>query len=184
MKRTFILFLIFTILPFCGLHAQRQIMVFDPELGQPVKGFTVWTNKSPADSTNIFGEVAVPEKFDTLLLTKPGYIALRIPASLVEDSIPVIKDYNSVGEVVVYASRQSDFQDAVRRWTRGDRTEVELRNPITGIGFNLSDLLNKKKRRDKRNAKRMAKLFDRMDAEDNDPIIHSYRRALNIESKH
>lgn len=175
---------IIMLLQIVAVHAQRRIMLFDPELNQPVRDFTVWTNNNRSDSTNIFGEVALPERYDTLLLTKPGYITLRIPAKLVEDTIPVIKDYNNIGEVVVYASRQNDFQEAVKRWTKEDRTEVELRNPITGIDFNLSDLLSKKRRTEKRNSKRMAKIFQRMDENDDDPIIHSYRRALNIEPKH
>lgn len=182
MKRILYILIMF-MLPL-AIKAQRHIMIFDPELNQPVRDFTVWTNKSNVDSTNIFGEVAIPEKFDTLLLTKPGYITLRIPAKLVEDSIPVIRNYNNIGEVVVYASRQDDFQDAVRRWTKEDKTEMELRHPITGIDFNLSDILSKKRRDEKKNNKRMAKIFQRMDAEDNDPIIHSYRRALNIQPKH
>ena len=184
MKRTIILSFIFAMLSFAGIHAQRRIMVFDPELGEPVRDFSVWVDSHKPDSTNLFGEVAIPERFDTLLLTKPGYIALRIPANMVEDSIPVIKDYNNIGEVVVYASRQDDFQDAVNRWTKKDRVEMQLQHPITGIDFNLSDILSKRRRREKKNTKRMAKLFQQMDAEDNDPIIHSYRRALNIESKH
>lgn len=180
-----ILFLLLTLLSVHIASAQRHVMVFDPELGRPIQGFTVWTDShARPDSTNVLGMVSLPEKFDTLLLTKPGYMALRIPAKLVEDSIPVIKDYNNVGEVVVYASRQSDFQEAVKRWTKADKTEVELRNPITGIDFNLSELLSKKKRRDKRNAKRLAKIFNAMDADDNDPIIHAYRRAMNLPPKH
>lgn len=169
-------------LPLLTLKAQRRIMLFDPELNTPIRNFKVWTDNK-TDSTNIFGEVVLPEKFDTLILSKPGYIALRIPAKLVEDTIPVIKDYNKIGEVVVYGSRQDDFNEAVRRWTKEDKTEAELRNPITGIDFNLSDLLNKKRRNDKRNSKRFAKIFQRMDEDDNDPIIHSYRRALNIRPK-
>lgn len=175
---------ILSLLPIERLAAQRSITVYDPETNMPVRGFHIRTDQERTDTTNIFGSVALPEKFDTLLLTKPGYIALRIPSKLVKDTIPVIKDYNNIGEVVVYGNRQNEFQEAVKRWAKADKTEMELRHPITGIEFNLSDILNAKRRHDKRNAKKMAKLFNRMDATDDDPIIHSYRRALQIESKH
>lgn len=180
---SFIIFLLSN-LPFVQVSAQRHIMLYDPELNQPVQGFRIWTGRLPSDTTNVFGKAAIPEKFDTLLLSKPGYIALRIPSNLVKDTIPVIKDYNSIGEVVVYANRKSDFQEAVRKWTKEDRVEIALQHPITSINFNLSELLSAKRRRDKHNAKRMAKLFDRMDKTDDDPIIHSYRRAFQIDSKH
>lgn len=175
---------IMTLLPIERLAAQRSITIYDLETNMPVRGFHIWTDKQKPDTTNMFGNVALPEKFDTLLLTKPGYIALRIPSKLVKDTIPVIRDYNHVGEVVVYGNRQNEFQEAVKRWSKQDRTELQLRHPITGIEFNLSDILDAKKRRDKRNAKKMAKIFNRMDATDDDPIIHSYRRALQIEPKH
>lgn len=175
---------ILSLLPLERVAAQRSITIYDPETNMPVRGFHIWTDSQKTDTTNIFGSVALPEKFDTLLLTKPGYIALRIPSKLVRDTIPVIRDYNHVGEVVVYGNRQNDFQEAVKRWTKADKTEMELRHPITGIEFNLSDILSAKRRRDKHNAKKMAKIFNRMDATDDDPIIHSYREALRIESKH
>lgn len=175
---------ILSMLPLERIAAQRSITVYDPETNTPVRGFHIWTGKEKTDTTNMFGTAALPEKFDTLLLTKPGYIALRIPSKLVKDTIPVIKDYNNIGEVVVYGNRQNEFQEAVKRWTKQDRVELQLRHPITGIDFNLSDILSAKRRRDKRNAKKMAKIFNRMDATDDDPIIHSYRQALQIEPKH
>ncbi len=133
---------ILSLLPIERLAAQRSITVYDPETNMPVRGFHIRTDKQRTDTTNIFGSVALPEKFDTLLLTKPGYIALRIPSKLVKDTIPVIKDYNNIGEVVVYGNRQNEFQEAVKRWAKADKTEMELRHPITGIEFNLSDILN------------------------------------------
>lgn len=165
-------------LPVFGAKAQLRIMTYDPEMNRPLRDVIVWTDNNKTDTTNILGDVWLPQKFDTLYINKPGYIALRIPFQWVEDTIPMLRDYHHINEVVVYASRKDDFQRAVSRWARADRTEVELRNPITGIGFNLSDLIDRQKRRDRKNAKKMVKIFNQLDAEDNDPIIHSYREAL------
>lgn len=165
-------------LPVVGAKAQRRIMTYDPEMNRPLRDVIVWTDNNKTDTTNILGDVWLPQKFDTLYINKPGYIALRIPFQWVEDTIPMLRDYHHINEVVVYANRKDDFQRAVSRWARADRTEVELRNPITGIGFNLSDLIDRQKRRDRKNAKKMVKIFNQLDAEDNDPIIHSYREAL------
>lgn len=137
----YLMMTILSLLPLERVAAQRSITVYDPETNTPVRGFHIWSGRERTDTTNMFGTAALPEKFDTLLLTKPGYIALRIPSKLVKDTILVIKDYNNIGEVVVYGNRQNEFQEAVKRWTKQDRTELELRHPITGIEFNLSDIL-------------------------------------------
>lgn len=160
------------------VHAQRRIQLFDPETNKPLEKVAVWTDFNKADTTNILGQVWIPEKFDTLRISKTGYVSLRIPSRWVEDTIPMIRDYHHIGEVVVYANRDSDFDRAVKRWTKADRIETELRNPITGIGFNLSELLDKQRRRDKKNAKKMEKIFRQLDEDDSNPIIHSYREAL------
>ena len=73
---------LFSLLSLERAEAQRHVMVYDPEVNRPVQGFHVWADKQKADTTNVFGSAEVPEKFDTLFLVKPGYIALRIPARL------------------------------------------------------------------------------------------------------
>lgn len=180
MKRKYsvICLLVLLTLPLAGVRAQRRVMMYDPEANRPLRDVIVWTDNNRTDTTSILGDVWLPQKFDTLYINKPGFIALRIPFQWVEDTIPLLRDYHHINEVVVYASRKDDFQRAVSRWTKADRTEVELRNPITGIGFNFSDLIDKQRRRDKRNAKKLTKIFNQLDADDNDPIIHSYREAL------
>ena len=169
---------ILSLLPLQRIGAQRHITVYDPEVNRPLHGVRVWADKLPSDTTNVLGVAEVPERFDTLFVVKPGYIALRIPASLTSDTIPVVKDYNNIGEVVIYGARSNDFKKAVNRWTKEDKVEMQLQHPITGIDFNLADMLSAKRRRDNKNAKKMAKIFKRMDEDDNDPIIHAYRMAM------
>lgn len=170
--------LLLALLPLLPLHAQRRVLMYDPETNKPLDKVTVWTDYNKPDTTNILGQVWLPEKFDTLRISKSGYVSLRIPSQWVEDTIPLIRDYHHIGEVVVYANRDTDFERAVKRWAKADRVETELQNPITGIGFNLSDLIDKQRRHDKKNAKKMEKIFRQLDEEDNNPIIHSYREAL------
>lgn len=165
-------------LPLSTLRAQRRITIYDPETSKPMNKVIVSTDNGRPDTTNILGSVWIPQKFDTLVINKIGYVSLRIPYQWVQDTIPMIHNYHHINEVVVYANRSTDFQRAVDRWTKAERTEVELQNPITGIGFNFSDLLDKQRRRDKKNAKRLEKIFQQLDADDTNPIIHSYREAL------
>ena len=90
----------------------------------------------------------------------------------------MIRDYNHIGEVVVYAERSEELEQAVHRWVKEDKTEMELQHPITGISFNMSDLFNRRQRRDRKHAKKMKAIFKQLDEQDNDPIVQSYRRVL------
>lgn len=160
-------------------HAQRQIITFDPELNEPVRDVLVWADHGKADSTNLFGEVRIPERFDTLHINKPGYISLCIPSQWVEDSIPMIQDLNDIGEVVIYGEdRSSRLQQSVDQWSKEARVEYQLRHPITGIKFDATDLFNPRQRKFKRQRRRLEKIFKKMDSEGTDPILQSYRRAL------
>lgn len=178
MNKRLIVAIIALLMPLTVLRAQRFITIFDPEVNQPVRGVSVGIDYNKADTTNVYGQVFIPAKFDTLFIKKSGYVALRIPLKYVEDSIPLIRDYHHIGEVVVYAERSKELDQAVHRWVKEDKTEVELRHPITGISFNMSDLFNSRQRRDRKHAKKMKAIFKQLDEQDNDPIVQSYRRAL------
>ena len=161
-------------------QAQRRIIAYDPELNEPVKDALVWVDHEQAASTNQFGEIQIPDKFDTLHVNKPGYVSVCIPAEVAADSIPLIHDYKNIGEVVVqgvYHNKQ--LAESVKRWTKEAKKEFELRHPITGYSFSLADSIDPRLRRIKKQTKKLEKIFKRMDAEGNNPIIHAYRKALN-----
>ena len=124
MKKRLLIALLAMLVSTMALHAQRRIIVFDPELSEPVRAVTVWPDHNKADTTNILGQVSIPEKFDTLYISKSGYVALRIPRAYVEDSIPLIRDYNHIGEVVVYGEKSDNLDNAVKHWTKEEQTEA------------------------------------------------------------
>lgn len=161
-------------------HAQRHIITYDPELNEPVKDVLVWADHQKAYSTSLIGEVRIPDRFDTLHINKPGYVSLSIPASVVADSIPLIQDYKNIGEVVVQGVYQNkQLAENVKRWTKEAKKEFALRHPITGYSFSLADCIDPRLRRIKKQTKKLEKIFKRMDAEGNDPIIQAYRKAIN-----
>lgn len=162
------------------VQAQRQIITYDPELNEPVRDALVWADHQKANATNILGEVLIPDRFDTIHVNKPGYVSLCIPASVVADSIPLIRDYNNIGEVVVQGVYQNkQLSESVKRWTKEAKKEFALRHPIRGISFSLADSIDPRLRRIKKQTKKLEKIFKRMDAEGNDPIIQAYRKAIN-----
>lgn len=179
MKRLYFVLFSLLFLSVGPLRAQRHILVFDAELRRPLKGVTIRIDGQRTDTTNLLGEAIIPERFDTLAVSKAGYITLTIPQKWVEDSIPVIKKFNAIDEVVVYGDASENREKWGVRWTKADRIEYELRNPITGIDFSLASLLSARERREKKQLRRLRKMFNRMDANNSRPIIGAYRRAFN-----
>lgn len=161
-------------------QAQRRIITYDPELNEPVKDALVWVGHNQAAATNQFGEVQIPDRFDTLHVNKPGYVSVCIPAEVATDSIPLIRDFNNIGEVVVQGVYQNKrLAESVKRWTKEAKKEFELRHPITGYSFSLADTIDPRLRRIKKQKKKLEKIFKRMDSEGNNPIIQAYRKAIN-----
>lgn len=160
-------------------QAQRRITAYSPEMNEPVADALVWADHGQAQHTNPLGEVNLPEQFDTLHISKNGFVSIAIPASLLPDSVPLIQDYNNLGEVVVQGEyRNKQLSQSVSRWSKEARKEFELRNPITGIRFSLADAIDPKLRRIKKQKRKLEKIFKQMDADDNDPIIQAYRKAV------
>ena len=184
MKKFCFIFLSLWFLLGASLKAQRHILVFDPELRQPLKGVTITIDKQRVDTTNWLGDAVIPERFDTLVVSKTGYITLTIPQKWVEDSIPVIKKFNAVDEVVVYGNVMDNREKWGIRWTKADRIEYELNNPVTGIKFSLASLLSSRARKEKKQLRHLRNLFNRLDVNNTHPIIGAYRRVFGaMESK-
>ena len=183
MKRIYFVLYFLLSLSVGSMWAQRQILVFDPELNRPLHDVTIRIDKQRVDSTNLLGEAIIPERFDTLVISKSGYITLTIPRQWVEDSIPLIKKFNAVNEVVVYAEASNKRDKWGVRWTKADRIEYELRNPVTGINFSLASLLSARERREKKQLRHLRKMFNRMDADNTHPIVSAYRRVFEGDKK-
>lgn len=179
MKKSIIVTLLLTVCT--ATQAQRRIITYDPELNEPIRDVLVWADHQKADSTNILGEVLIPDKFDTLHVNKPGYVSLCIPAHAMADSIPLIGDYNNIGEVVVHGVYQDKrLAESVKRWTKEVKKEFALRHPITGFSFSLADSIDPRLRRIKKQTRKLEKIFKRIDVEGNDPIVQAYRKAINM----
>lgn len=178
MKKFYFIFIFLWLLIPGPVSAQRHILVFDPELRQPLKGALVSIDRQQTDTTNLLGEAVIPERFDTLVISKAGYITLTIPQKYVEDSIPVIKKFNAIDEVVVYGITSDNRGKWGIRWTKADRIEYELNNPITGIRFSLASLLSSSARREKKKLRHLRNLFNRLDGSNTHPIISAYRKAF------
>lgn len=154
--------------------AQRVIDIRDYETNKPVRAVRVWTNTGQSDTTNYLGQCTIPSEFDTLTVSKPGYMPVKIPKALVKDTIMLISDINKLGEVIVYGTDYTKLiKDNIQKWAYQDPTEEALQHPksanllgfvayLAQKGYHL--LFPKKKK-------------DAAPAETEDPILKAYRET-------
>jgi len=179
-----LLFALFLLALCPHIVAQQRVIVYDLETKVPVRDVLLWADTLKCGRTNYLGEMLLPEKYDTLVVTKPGYIALKVPSKLVKDSIPMLKDVNAIGEVVVYGEDKSDALNAlVGKWTKVDKTEYALQHPVRGISFDMTSIFNSKKRRQKKQRQKLQKIFAEWDEQDNNPIVKAYKEAIRKQQK-
>ncbi|SFG25277.1 hypothetical protein [Prevotella sp. KH2C16] len=128
------------------LAAQRQITVYDLDSKKPLRAVRVWTNTNYSDTTDYLGHCLIPQKFDTLVVSKPGYLPSRIPYNKVTDTIPLLSNYNRLDEVVVYGEDKSKkLNEDIKGWTYQDPTEYALQHPVQGFNpFGLAFFLVQK----------------------------------------
>jgi hypothetical protein len=151
-----LLFLFFT-LSALSLHAQRSIVVYN------------------LDTTNYLGRCSLPEQFDTLVVSKPGFLAARLPRKLVTDSIPLLPNAHRLSEVVVYGSDLSKrLNESVNQWTKAAATSVPQ---PSGYSFDFFSLFDGRARRHARQRKELEKAFKKMNTYDEDPIINAYKKT-------
>lgn len=154
--------------------AQRRITVYDLDSKRPLRGARVWTNTNYSDTTNYLGHCMIPEKFDTLVVSKPGYLPSRIPYYIVRDTIPLLSNHNRLNEVVVYGEdKRKKLNENIKNWTYQDPVERALQrspygfNPI-GLAIYIAD--------------KVIKLFPRKhkkapEAITEDPILKAYQET-------
>ncbi len=157
-----------------GAVAQRKITVYDLDSKRPLRSVKVWTNTNYSDTTDYLGHCLIPEKFDTLVVSKPGYMPSRIPYYMVGDTIPLLSDYNRLDEVVVYGEDKSKkLNENIKGWTYQDPVEYALQHPVYGFSFlGLAVLLVQK----------ASKLFPHKHKKapeviTEDPILKAYRET-------
>lgn len=171
----YFLILLFTILSASNIMGQRKIVVFNLETKTPLRNVKVWTSDGKSDSTNYMGQCLIPEKFDTLTVSKPGFLAIRIPFAQVKDSIALLSNYHRLDEVTVYGTNYSKkIQTNINKWTAYDKTEYALEHPASGNILGLLVYLGQKA---------YTKLFKKPKTETDpslteDPILKAYQETM------
>jgi hypothetical protein len=170
-----LLFCLFFTLSALSLHAQRSIVVYNLDTKTPLRGVRIWTNTNHTDTTNYLGRCSLPEQFDTLVVSKPGFLAARLPRKLVTDSIPLLPNAHRLSEVVVYGSDLSKrLNESVNQWTKAAATSVPQ---PSGYSFDFFSLFDGRARRHARQRKELEKAFKKMNTYDEDPIINAYKKT-------
>ncbi len=180
-----LLFLFAGLMLACTVSAQeaeaqlRKFVVADLETRVPVRGAIVYTGDGYRDTTNYRGVCYVPATFDTLSVYKHGYLTERLLPRETKDSTFLIPNNKSIDQVTVWGKDPTEkLNEAVERWTQQDKLMGKDAGPATLFSFDLMGMFDKQARRDAKHLKKVNSSFQKMDHEDEDPIVAAYKRAM------
>ncbi len=157
----------------------RRFVVADLETRVPVRGAIVYTGDGYRDTTNYRGVCYVPADFDTLSVYKSGYLTERLLPRETKDSTFLIPNSKRLDQVTVWGEDPTKkLNEAVERWTEQDKLMGKDAGPATLLSFDLSKMFDKQARRDAKHLRRVTNSFQKMDHEDEDPIVAAYKRAM------
>lgn len=158
----------------------KKFVVADIETRVPVRGVIVSTGDGYRDTTNYRGICFVPESFDTLTVAKANYLTERILPKDLRDSTFLIPNSHRISEVTVWGKdRATQLQENVEKWSRQGASKGYA--PQGVASFDLAKMLDKRYRRDQKNLKKALENFEKMDVEDDDPIVNAYKKTLEAE---
>ena len=141
MNRSFLL--IFLILHFVSVAAQRQLMVCDVETSEPISRVSVQSSAGVfvSDSLGLF---SVPDTCKSLLLSHLNYESRLLNVNEVRDTVFLVSKDLGVREVVVFGRGKDDgLADRINKMVALNKTDAQLLAIDPANGGNLLALIGK-----------------------------------------
>lgn len=180
MKRFLIVWLLLTWI--MTIHAQRTCVVADMESRKPIKNVLIMTDTHHAARTNLYGYFAMQYAFDSATVSHPSFHSTKVKRTALPDTIFLLKKMNLLQEVTIYgvdkqkhslAFHQKAAQNAAAGAPRRSSGTISLT-------FDFADMLDRRKRHDRKVLKKLEKIFKEMDAMD-DPLYIPPKEKMNKE---
>lgn len=157
----------------------RKFVVADIETRVPLRNAIVSSTDGYRDTTNYRGICLVPETFDTLSVTRQGYLTERLTQKEAKDSTFLIPSGKSIKEVTVWGKNDNSLGQAMKRQLQRDIENAKLNQYSNGgTAFDFASMIDKRYRKDMKNLKKTKQIFNEMDKLDDDPIVNAYKKAL------
>ncbi|MBP3777437.1 MAG: hypothetical protein IJ069_02400 [Prevotella sp.] len=167
------------------IHAQRTCVVADMESRKPIRNALIMTDTHHAARTNLYGYFAMKYAFDSATVSHPSFHSTKVKRTALPDTIFLLKKLNLLQEVTIYGvDRQKQslafHKESARRAAAG------APRPSSGtvsLTFDFANMLDRRKRHDKKVLKKMEKIFKEMDAMDDPLYIPPKERIDSLNNK-
>lgn len=158
----------------------RRLVIADMETHVPVRGAIVTTKSGYRDTTNYRGICFIPTKFDTLSVSRSGYLTERLLTGEVKDSTFLLPNMHRLSEVTVWGKQKLSALDGL---DNAITKETQGHTPAPGglglvIIFDMGKILDKRYRRDMKHLRKTREVFKEMDKDNEDPIVRAYKEAM------
>lgn len=156
-------------------NTYRKVVIADMETRVPLRNVWVSTYQGFSDTTNYRGVCLLPRQFDTLYISKKGYMPVRIPFTAVKDTTYLLPEAHRINEVTIWGKDlANNLKKNVGMWSQQATQGAE-----SPSGRDFLFFLDRRSIRDKKQLKKIKKIFKEWDEEENkDPIMKAYRESL------
>ncbi len=161
-----------------SVYAQKRVVIYDLETKVPIRQVRVRVDRARTFTTPYTGQLTLPEKFDSIIVSHPKYLTYSVAFKDVADSIGLIPRTHTLGEVEIVADDLSKrLRDNVNQWGITDRTEGQLANPKTSVAdFDFFPVFDFKGNARKRRTRKVKKALGNLD--EKDPVKRAYEEAV------
>lgn len=153
--------------------AQKTCVIADAETHVPIRDALVHTDNGVWARTDYRGYFTIKYPFDSAEVSKKGYVSTTIYLENLPDSVFLLPEAQQLTTVEVWGKAN----ESINHMADQIQEEVaEQPRAVTGIGFDLLGLFDRRSRRDRKHLKKAKELMRQMD-EQGDPVIEEYEQA-------
>lgn len=153
------------------VYAQRTCVIADMETHKPVRDALIMTDTRHAARTNLYGYFEMKYAFDSATVSHPSFLSRKVKRTTLPDTVFLLKKTHLLQEVTIYGV---DRQKASLAFMKKSAQEEGAAHPPVSsasatVNFDFASMLDKRRRHDKKQLKKMQKIFQELDAMD-DPL--------------
>jgi hypothetical protein len=141
---------------------QRKILILDSDTHQPVKGVSVTTDRGKVGDSDEKGFVSVPLPFDTIRFRHLKYSPEMLLQAELPDTFYLLPLVHMLPEVTV-TELAPEIKQRIGGWVKQAAMEGAANAPKGLVSFDFADLIDVRKRRDRKHLKKAKEVLEKWD---------------------
>lgn len=166
------------------VQAQRTCVIADMESRKPIKDALIMTDTRHAARTNLYGYFEMKYVFDSATVSHPSFLSRKVKRTTLPDTVFLLKKMNLLQEVTIYGvDRQKQSLSFLKKSAQREAADNAPSPSATmSYHFDFANMLDRRRRHDKKQLAKMQKIFQELDAMD-DPLSVPPKNPENNRSK-